>query len=484
MNLLFGCHFAALLFLVGFLHLTAGQSTADTCLSKFDTGKDNFMLNANESVNEGATFLSSPKVGSYMDCVASCCKDPRCNVALMENQGEGTINSCYLFDCLYNKKYACRFVKKSGYFSYILKSLSKDYYIKHDAPTEEKKDSPPVAIAGYDIVVQPKESVRLSGFQSRDEDVQTLTFKWTMVTIYPYAIIEKSSFPDEITVSNLTSGKYKFNLTVTDHAGQSDSTTINVLVLTPDESEHHCMVPKKIGPCRGSFKRWHYNAASEQCEEFIFGGCLENKNNYIKEEECRKACHGTGGSSGRSLHVAEEKCGAPCTTDQFKCDNGCCLDRGLKCDETAQCTDESDEKNCNDFQSNFRTLLDLNLAGKRAYCTDEPETGTCRDSFTKWYYDPRTQSCTRFNYGGCEGNDNRFESKEQCIRECHGVTESDIFDKQTKAEKQETDSNTSVVAIAIVLGIAIVIVLAILGYCWLKNRQPSHTLVSTNSKPL
>lgn len=47
-----------------------------------------------------------------------------------------------------------------------------------------------MAIAGYDIVVQPKESVRLSGFQSRDEDPQTLTFKWTMVTIYPHAIIE------------------------------------------------------------------------------------------------------------------------------------------------------------------------------------------------------------------------------------------------------------------------------------------------------
>ncbi|XP_043997794.1 kunitz-type protease inhibitor 1a [Gambusia affinis] len=482
MNLLFGCHFAAL-FLVGFLHLTAGQSTAETCMSKFDRGKENFMLNANESVNEGATFLSSPKVGSYMDCVVSCCKDPRCNVALMEKQGEDTIKICYLFDCLYNKINACRFVKKSGYFSYVLKSLSKEL-IRHDGTTEEKKDSPPVAIAGHDIVAQPKESVTLSGFQSRDENVQTLTFKWTMVTVYPYAIIEDTSFPDQITVSNLTSGKYTFKLTVTDTAGQSDSTTINVLVLTPEESEHHCMVPKKVGPCRGSFKRWHYNAASEKCEEFIFGGCLENKNNYIKEDECKKACHGTGGPSGRGLHIAGEKCGAPCTADQFKCDNGCCVDRGLKCDETAQCTDGSDEKNCYDFQSNFRTLLDLKLAGKRVHCTDEPETGTCRDSFTKWYYDPRSQSCTRFNYGGCDGNENRFESQQQCMQECNGVTEEDMFDKQNKAEKQETDSNTSIIAIAIVLGIAIAIVLAILGYCWLKNRQPSHSLVSTSSKPL
>ncbi|XP_054894045.1 kunitz-type protease inhibitor 1a [Poeciliopsis prolifica] len=483
MDLLLGRHFAALLFIVGSLRLTAGQSTADTCLSKFENGKDDFMLNANESVNEGATFLSSPRVGSYKDCVASCCKDPRCNVALMEKQGDSAIKSCFLFDCLYNKKYACRFVKKSGYFSYILNSLYKEY-IKHDAAPAEKKDTPPVAIAGYDIVAQPKEIVKLSGFQSRDEDPQSLTFKWTMVTIYPYAIIEKSHFPDEITVSNLTSGKYMFNLTVTDSAGQSDSTTINVRVLTPDESEHHCMVPKKVGPCRGSFKRWHYNAASEKCEEFIFGGCLENKNNYIREEECHKACHGTGRQSGRGLPVEGEICEAPCTADQFKCDNDCCVDRGLKCDETPQCSDGSDEKNCNDFKSNFKILLDLKLAGKRAYCTEEPETGTCRESYTKWYYDPRTQSCSLFNYGGCEGNENRFESEEQCLAECQGVTENDIFDKGSKAEKQDTDSNSAVVAIAIVLGIAIAIVVAILGYCWLKNRQPRHTLVSTSSKPL
>uniref|UniRef100_A0A3P9QCX6 Serine peptidase inhibitor, Kunitz type 1 a n=1 Tax=Poecilia reticulata TaxID=8081 RepID=A0A3P9QCX6_POERE len=433
MNLLFGCRFAAFLFLVGFLHLTAGQSTADTCLSKFERGKENFMLNVNESVKEGATFLSTPKVGSYMECVESCCKEPRCNVALMEKEGEGTIKLCFLFNCLYKNKYTCHFVKKSGYVSYTLKSLYKDY-IKHDATTGEKKDSSPVAIAGYDIVVQPKESVTLSGFQSKDEDPNS-----TLSSLF----LQKTNFPDEITVSNLTSGKYMFNLTVTDTAGQSDSTTINVLVLTslyvvlPDR----CMVPKKVGPCRGSFKRWHYNAASEKCEEFFFGGCLENKNNYIKEEECQKACHVQG----------VVRCGAPCTAGQFTCDNDCCLDRGLKCDDTPQCSDGSDEKNCND-------------SSVISHCTDEPETGTCRDSFTKWYYDPLSQSCLRFNYGGCEGNENRFDSKEQCMAECHGVT--------------------GVIAIAIILGIAIVIVLAVLGYCWLKNRQPSHTLVSTSSKPL
>ena len=38
-------------------------------------------------------------------------------------------------------------------------------------------------------------------------------------------------------VSNLTSGVYKFQLTVTDTIGQSDSIKVTVLVLTPEQSE-------------------------------------------------------------------------------------------------------------------------------------------------------------------------------------------------------------------------------------------------------
>lgn len=48
------------------------------------------------------------------------------------------------------------------------------------------------------------------------------------------------------------------------------------------------------------------------------------------------------------LCVAVEKCDEPCTHDQFTCDNGCCLDPGLECDKTPQCSDQSDEQNCDE----------------------------------------------------------------------------------------------------------------------------------------
>lgn len=55
-------------------------------------------------------------------------------------------------------------------------------------------------------------------------------------------------------------------------------------------------------------------------------------------------------------------------------------------------------------------------------CTELPDTGGCRDSLTKWYYNPVKQECSRFNYGGCQGNENRFDSQESCMKFCRGVT--------------------------------------------------------------
>merc|ERR1711962_407806 len=106
----------------------------------------------------------------------------------------------------------------------------------------------------------------------------------------------------------------------------------------------------------------HYNAASEECEEFVFGGCRENLNNYLSKDECTNACYGTekrGTGRGLPVPVPGEKCGAPCTEEQFTCANGCCLDPGLECDSTKQCSDGSDEQKCKDLDNKFRILLQI-----------------------------------------------------------------------------------------------------------------------------
>ncbi|TNN87162.1 Kunitz-type protease inhibitor 1 [Liparis tanakae] len=463
---------ACALLLLVLLGSACGQDTGETCLARFKKGREDFVLDADESVKEGATFISSPSLDRHKDCMSACCKEPRCNVAFMERGAEeGTIQSCFLFDCLYKKKYACRFVRKTEYINYILDSVYESY-MELDVPRNDD-DRPPVAFGGQDRVVQPQDTVTLNGIESKD-DQKIVSFQWQMLTNYPYAVIEKTNFEDQIIVSNLTSGVYKFQLKVTDAIGQSDSTKVTVLVLNPEESEHHCMAPMKIGPCRGSFPRWHYNAASEKCEKFTFGGCRENLNNYLSKDECTNACYGSEktGKSGRGLPIPEphvERCGAPCAAGEFTCANGCCLTPGLECDSTPQCTDSSDELKCDELR-----------------CTAFPDTGNCRDSLTKWYYDPLQESCFRFNYGGCQGNENRFDSDASCLRVCHGVTDKDVFARGTGFESRVSESQIGIIAIAALLGLAIFILLCLLVYCLMKGRKKSaqHHRVPVNTVPL
>jgi len=51
-----------------------------------------------------------------------------------------------------------------------------------------------------------------------------------------------------------------------------------------------CSQPPLTGKCRGYFVRYHYNKKSKSCEEFVYGGCGANKNNFETVEACNKAC--------------------------------------------------------------------------------------------------------------------------------------------------------------------------------------------------
>lgn len=62
------------------------------------------------------------------------------------------------------------------------------------------------------------------------------------------------------------------------------------------------------------------------------------------------------------------------------------------------------------------------------FCVDKPSSnpkcqepiaaGTCFGRLISYGYDSRLGRCERFIYTGCMGNDNRFDSYEECEREC------------------------------------------------------------------
>uniref|UniRef100_A0A8C0L2C0 Kunitz-type protease inhibitor 2 n=1 Tax=Canis lupus dingo TaxID=286419 RepID=A0A8C0L2C0_CANLU len=149
-----------------------------------------------------------------------------------------------------------------------------------------------------------------------------------------------------------------------------------------------CHVSKVVGRCRASFPRWWYNVTDGSCQQFVYGGCEGNKNNYMTKEECLKKCAGVTENTVDDL--ATSRNGAESSVPSAP------------------------------FHVWALLICTPWLVSLPEYCTAKAVTGPCRASFPRWYFDVEKNSCDSFIYGGCRGNKNSYLSKEECMHRCFG----------------------------------------------------------------
>lgn len=152
-----------------------------------------------------------------------------------------------------------------------------------------------------------------------------------------------------------------------------------------------CEKPQDAGGCLGNYKRWSYDKQSMTCQEFTWGGCQGNENNFLSERECHLRCKDSGRSRGK----------IPIILKYF-----------LLYQKFKKITSHTQQHIPYYLQSNQKVTAEER-------CNMTADYGLCQGSQLRWHFNVATQQCTSFLYSGCGGNANRFESHEACATVCH-----------------------------------------------------------------
>lgn len=201
----------------------------------------------------------------------------------------------------------------------------------------------------------------------------------------------------------------------------------------PGES---CRLPKDPGPCFASVPRWFYNAGKGQCDQFVYGGCQGNGNNFVTLHECQMGCEDVLVRAGDVANPRNAVVGDggeeedPCRVAP---DAGPCLEQLPR-----YFFDRSDSAckkflyggcagNTNNFLTEGECAARCGPADKAAppssskpdLCRLPADTGMCRALIERWYHHDESGECRLFNWGGCGGNDNNFSSREKCESYCN-----------------------------------------------------------------
>ena len=143
-----------------------------------------------------------------------------------------------------------------------------------------------------------------------------------------------------------------------------------------------CNLPADAGPCRASIQRFFFDFQNSLCKNFTYGGCKGNDNRFVTKQDCESAC-GTPDDVGAAGATPGAQVKDPKHNDVS--------------DSIATATKPTD------------------------ICSLPSDSGPCFAKFSAVFFNRRSGQCESFVYGGCGGNENRFESVQACELACRGV---------------------------------------------------------------
>ncbi|CAJ0610218.1 unnamed protein product [Cylicocyclus nassatus] len=173
------------------------------------------------------------------------------------------------------------------------------------------------------------------------------------------------------------------------HVGSTPVTTL----CCPKNKVDVCDQPVHQGTGGEDLPRWFFDRKQNRCAPFNYGGLGGNENNFISQSTCNEACPVYRNYCPHGIPLVE--------SGQVK---ACGIDRG--------CPDG--------FICHMSTEFNVSICCQDPvdFCSAPRDPGPCTDYETRYGYNPATDTCVEYEYGGCDGTLNNFRSLQRCTEIC------------------------------------------------------------------
>ncbi|XP_034555907.1 low-density lipoprotein receptor-related protein 11 isoform X2 [Notolabrus celidotus] len=402
---------------------------SDSCLGDFNAEEER-IIKTRASIEQGATFLLAPDgVYTWKDCLHACCSQPHCTVAVVQEDPSqsGDSLSCYLFNCTYRNQNVCSFAPQQGFSTYSRAANATQGHLPVPSSGASKRpgeghpeegetqdvDEPPRSDAGQDVVIQlPTDWAVLDGRDSVD-DHRISHFEWTLVK-GDNTINMKATHPGLLKVSGLQEGVYRFQMTVTDTAGQKSSDNVSVTVLAPKHQAEVCM---------GHCSRYQFKCDDGCCIDITFA--CDGKQ-HCPDRSDEDFCQNFDNNRKSVTHNA-----ALSTPNRLVAQTEVSEDVSVVKTGSRKTVESIVPPQDRSKAPPPQSPSQQEAAASQDPCAAAPVVGPCKGNFPRWYYDQTAGACKHFLYGGCQGNHNNFLQESDCVSEC--IQKSPAFKPATVA---------------------------------------------------